>query len=213
MIPTDPANARMLEVIRHMWGYDSLRPLQEEAIRAVLDGRDSLVVLPTGGGKSLCYQAPPAVAGGTDVVVSPLIALMKDQVDGLRACGYPAAALHSSSCDLDEQRAVERATSPPASCRLLFVSPERLLTPVPAPAAAAPASQAFAIDEAHCISHWGHDFRPEYRQLAALKELFPQRQHPRLHRHRHRAGARRHRRRSSACAIPRSWSATSTGPT
>ena len=86
----------VLEVVRRYWGFDELRPLQEEAIRAGLDGRDSLVVMPTGGGKSLCYQVPPLLAGRTDIVVSPLISLMKDQVDGLRASGYPAAALHSA---------------------------------------------------------------------------------------------------------------------
>ncbi len=117
----------ILDVVRRYWGFDELRPLQEEAIAAGLERRDSLVVLPTGGGKSLCYQVPPAVAGRTDVVVSPLIALMKDQVDGLRASGYPAAALHSGM-SLDEVREVEAGLAADRY-RLLFVAPERLLTP------------------------------------------------------------------------------------
>ena len=94
-----PDQQRVLDVVRRYWGFDGLRPLQGEAIAAALAGRDSLVVLPTGGGKSLCYQAPPLVSGGTDVVVSPLISLMKDQVDGLAGVGYPAAALHSNLTD------------------------------------------------------------------------------------------------------------------
>jgi ATP-dependent DNA helicase RecQ len=158
-------------VLQRFWGYTELRPLQEQAIRAELERRDSLVVMPTGGGKSLCYQIPPEVATRTDIVVSPLIALMKDQVDGLRECGYAACALYSGM----EWPQVREAESGIADgrFRLVFVAPERLLTPrflqlvkrLPAPA--------FAIDEAHCISHWGHDFRPEYRQLAELKTLFP----------------------------------------
>src|ERR1700691_4020954 len=118
---------KILATVRRFWGYESLRPLQAEAIQAGLDRRDSLVVMPTGGGKSLCYQVPPAVAGRTDVVVSPLIALMKDQVDGLRASGYPAAALHSG-IDLAEIRQVERDLAA-GHHHLIFVAPERLLTP------------------------------------------------------------------------------------
>lgn len=163
----DPIHA----AIRRTWGHDRLLPLQAEAIAAGLAGRDSLVVLPTGGGKSLCYQVPPLVAGRTDVVVSPLIALMKDQVDGLVANGYPAAALHSL-VPPDEQRAVE-ARALAGELRLLFVAPERLLTPGFLRLAERLPVGAFAIDEAHCISQWGHDFRPEYRQLAMLKARFP----------------------------------------
>jgi len=143
-----------------------------EAITAGLERQDSLVVLPTGGGKSLCYQVPPLVAERTDIVVSPLISLMKDQVDALKACGYPAAALYSGVSDGDRREIEARAAA--GQFRLLFVAPERLLTPGFLSLAKRINVRAFAIDEAHCISHWGHDFRPEYRRLAALKEHFPE---------------------------------------
>src|SRR5438128_1974330 len=123
---TADGSRRILETVRKYWGFDSLRPLQTEAIQAGLAQRDSLVVLPTGSGKSLCYQVPPALTGRTDVVVSPLISLMKDQVDGLKANGYPAAALHSGLAD-GERREIERGISE-NRFRLLFVAPERLLT-------------------------------------------------------------------------------------
>ncbi len=161
----------ILATVRRFWGFDSLRPLQEQAIHAGLDRRDSLVVMPTGGGKSLCYQVPPAVAKRTDIVISPLIALMKDQVDALRACGYPAAALHSAM-DPAEIRAAEHEIAV-GNHHLIFVAPERMLTPRFLELAERLRVSTFAIDEAHCISHWGHDFRPEYRQLAELKTRFP----------------------------------------
>jgi ATP-dependent DNA helicase RecQ len=165
------ASEEVLAVLRRFWGYEGFRPLQLEAIQAGLERRDSLVVMPTGGGKSLCYQVPPAVAGRTDIVVSPLIALMKDQVDALRASGYPAAALHSG-IDQAEMRGVEREIAA-ARPHLIFVAPERLLTPRFLGLAALLKVSSFAIDEAHCISQWGHDFRPEYRKLAELKTRFP----------------------------------------
>ncbi len=165
------STAEIISTVKRYWGYGELRPLQEQAIRAGLEQRDSLVVLPTGGGKSLCYQVPAALANRTDVVVSPLISLMKDQVDGLRECGYPAAALHSGMpphaiYETEEQFAAGRY-------RLLFVAPERLLAPRFLQLAEKASIRAFAVDEAHCISHWGHDFRPEYRRLAELKSRFP----------------------------------------
>jgi ATP-dependent DNA helicase RecQ len=163
---------QILACVRQCWGYTELRPLQEQAIRAGLERRDSVVVLPTGGGKSLCYQVPPLLARRTDIVVSPLISLMKDQVDGLRACGYPAAALHSNMTREQWDAAVRDILA--GQCRLVFVSPERVLTPSFMRLVEHIGVQTFAIDEAHCISHWGHDFRPEYRQLAALKERLPQ---------------------------------------
>ncbi len=165
--PTETHDA-ILEVVRRTWGFDSLLPLQEEAVRAGLESRDSLVVLPTGGGKSLCYQVPPLLTGRTDIVVSPLISLMKDQVDGLLANGYPAAALHSAQ-DADARATAERFIAS-GDCRLVFVSPERLVTPWFLQTVENLGIHTFAVDEAHCISHWGHDFRPEYRQLAILKE-------------------------------------------
>ena len=162
---------RIADAVRHYWGYDTLRPLQDEAILAGLAQHDSLVVLPTGGGKSLCYQVPPIVAERTDVVVSPLISLMKDQVDGLQACGYPAAALHSQMTSSERRETFDAMDS--GALRLLFVSPERLAGPGFQARIERMDIHAFAIDEAHCISQWGHDFRPEYRQLAFLKERFP----------------------------------------
>jgi ATP-dependent DNA helicase RecQ len=167
----DFSGAEIIAAVKRYWGYGELRPLQEQAIRAGLEQRDSLVVLPTGGGKSLCYQVPAVLAHRTDIVVSPLISLMKDQVDGLRECGYPAAALYSGMQphaihETEEQFAAGRY-------RLLFIAPERLLTPRFMELAEKIKIHAFAVDEAHCISHWGHDFRPEYRRLAELKNRFP----------------------------------------
>ncbi len=157
-------------MLQRVWGYDTLRPLQAEAIQAGLSQRDALVVMPTGGGKSLCYQVPPLVANRTDVVVSPLIALMKDQVDGLRQLGYPAAALHSN-LTAPERQATERGIRS-GEFKLIFVAPERLVTPWFLETVDRLGIHAIAVDEAHCISQWGHDFRPEYRQLAVLRERF-----------------------------------------
>lgn len=174
MIEPDPPTidlAAIRAAVRRTWGHTELLPLQAEAIAAGLAGRDSLVVMPTGGGKSLCYQVPPLVAGRTDVVVSPLIALMKDQVDGLVANGYPAAALHSLMPPHEQMEVEARLLA--GALRLVFVAPERLVTPGFLRLAERLPVGAFAVDEAHCISQWGHDFRPEYRQLAQLKERFP----------------------------------------
>ena len=170
--PSNWPTADILATVRRYWGFSELRPLQEQAIRAALEGRDSLVVMPTGGGKSLCYQVPAQLAQRTDIVVSPLISLMKDQVDGLRQCGYPAGALYSG-IPLDSVRETE-AQIAAGRFRLVFVAPERLLTPRFLQLIDRIQVRAFAIDEAHCISHWGHDFRPEYRQLAQLKIRFPE---------------------------------------
>ncbi len=158
-------------LIERHWGYRTFRPLQEQAMRAVLDGRDSLVVLPTGGGKSLCYQAPAVLRGDTTVVISPLIALMKDQVDGLQACGVPAVQIDSSQSP--EEQWAYKLDIQQGAVRLLFVSPERLVNTDFYQLLRRINVRTFAIDEAHCISHWGHDFRTEYRQLGRIKELFP----------------------------------------
>jgi ATP-dependent DNA helicase RecQ len=170
--PTSWSKTDILATVHRYWGFSELRPLQEQAIRAGLERRDSLVVMPTGGGKSLCYQVPAELARRTDIVVSPLISLMKDQVDGLRESGYPAGALYSGM-PLDTVRETE-AQIAAGRYRLVFVAPERLLTPRFLQLIERLQVRAFAIDEAHCISHWGHDFRPEYRQLAELKTRFPQ---------------------------------------
>jgi ATP-dependent DNA helicase RecQ len=163
--------ADLKKVIAHHWGFRDFRPLQERAMCSVLDSRDSLVVLPTGGGKSLCYQAPAVLRGDTTVVVSPLISLMKDQVDSLQACGVPAIQLDSSQTP--EERYHYEQDIRQGAVRLLFVSPERLVLTDIYQLLRRINVRTFAIDEAHCISHWGHDFRPEYRQLNRLREFFP----------------------------------------
>lgn len=158
-------------IVQKHWGFANFRPLQEDAMRAVLDGRDSLLVLPTGGGKSLCFQAPAVLKGGTTVVVSPLIALMKDQVDNLQSYGIPAVQLDSSLSARDRFNFEQDVRD--GAVRLLFVSPERLMMSEFQNLCRQVGVKTFAIDEAHCISHWGHDFRPEYRMLSKIKQLFP----------------------------------------
>ncbi|HXN26868.1 MAG TPA: ATP-dependent DNA helicase RecQ [Candidatus Acidoferrales bacterium] len=170
----DHPESELLAALRRYWGYDSFRPMQERIVRSLLGGQDACVVMPTGGGKSLCYQLPAALlADRTVVVVSPLIALMQDQVAQLRQMGIPAALLNSTLA-ADEQSEILREAIA-GRYRLLYLSPERLaradtiewLQRVPV--------SLFAIDEAHCISEWGHEFRPEYRQLSSLRRHFPDR--------------------------------------
>ncbi|MGN6544114.1 MAG: DNA helicase RecQ, partial [Aureliella sp.] len=160
------------ETLRRVWGYESFRPLQQEAVTAALAGRDSLVVLPTGGGKSLCFQVPALCLDGLAVVVSPLISLMKDQVDSLQACGVSAAFINSTQ-SADEQREIAQQIRA-GQLKLLYVAPERLLTDRMLEFLRGTPLSLFAIDEAHCISDWGHDFSPEYRGLRVLKDRFPQ---------------------------------------
>lgn len=167
----DSHDEALRDVLQQYWGYEDFRPLQREAMTAVLGGRDSVVVLPTGGGKSLCFQVPAVAMEGMALVVSPLIALMKDQVDTLRNCGVPAAYLNSTLSP-DERREVTQQVQA-GELKLLYVAPERLLLDGTLTLLANANVSLAAIDEAHCISSWGHDFRPEYRGLARLKEVFP----------------------------------------
>ena len=161
----------MLQTLKTYFGYDSFRPLQEEIIRHILDGNDALVLMPTGGGKSICYQLPALLREGTAVVVSPLISLMKDQVEALCANGISAGALNSSNDDT-ENAALRRACTE-GKLKLLYISPEKLLAEANYLLRDMHISL-FAIDEAHCISQWGHDFRPEYTQMGILHRQFPQ---------------------------------------
>ncbi len=162
----------LLQVLKTFWGFDNYLPLQREAMQCVLEDRDSLVVLPTGGGKSLCFQAPALCRDGLAVVVSPLFALMKDQVDALTACGIPAAAVNSMLSMNEKRRIAQQVEA--EHLRLLYMSPERLVVPRTIEFLQNQQVSFFAIDEAHCISAWGHDFRPEYRDLRLLRDRFPE---------------------------------------
>ena len=166
-----PHNLDLLAPLKRYWGYDGFRPLQERIVRSLLEGRDIAVVMPTGGGKSLCYQLPAVVMGRTAVVISPLISLMQDQAAQLEQMGIPAAVLNSS-LSLDQQNQVVRKVIDGAY-RLLYLSPERLARQDTVDWLSRAPVAFFAIDEAHCISEWGHEFRPEYRQLSALRDRFP----------------------------------------
>ena len=158
--------------LERWFGFPSFRPSQEAIVRDVLAGRDVFALLPTGGGKSLCYQLPAMLTGGLTVVISPLIALMKDQVDALDTAGVPATALNSSLDRAELRRRVDGLER--AAYKLLYVAPERLTMPGFAGELERWGVARFVVDEAHCISEWGHDFRPEYRRIATLRERFPE---------------------------------------
>ena len=160
----------ILLLLKKFFGYTSFRPLQAEVIQRILRKEDSLVLMPTGGGKSICFQLPAIYLPGTALVVSPLIALMKDQVEGLIANGIPAATLNSMMPEEEQQQVKQLCIQ--GKIKLLYISPERIQTEADWFLPRLDISL-IAIDEAHCVSHWGHDFRPEYTQLAILKERFP----------------------------------------
>jgi ATP-dependent DNA helicase RecQ len=165
------ANRTPESVLREVFGFTSFRGSQRAVIEQVVTGGDAVVLMPTGGGKSLCYQVPALLRPGLGVVVSPLIALMKDQVDALRQAGVRAAALNSRLSPV-EAAEIEHAVGA-GRLDLLYVSPERLMTPRCLDLLGRSRLSLFAIDEAHCISQWGHDFRPVYQRLSILKQRFP----------------------------------------
>ena len=160
----------ILQTLKRHFGYDTFRPLQQEIIQDIMDGKDCLVLMPTGGGKSLCYQIPAISLPGTAVIISPLISLMKDQVEMLQANGIAAESLNSTTPKIYQDITHRRCMN--GDIKLLYISPERLMAEIDFLTTSAKISL-FAIDEAHCISHWGHDFRTEYLQLGLLRERFP----------------------------------------
>ena len=171
-IDSDASLTRARSLFTEYWGHEDLRPLQQEAVSAVLGGRDTLLVLPTGGGKSVCYQLPALVRDRPVVVLSPLVSLMKDQVDGLRASGIRAAALHGLLSDEERRETVRDFVG--GGLSLLYLAPERLALGSLRSILGDAEPCLIAIDEAHCISQWGHDFRPDYRRLADIREQMPE---------------------------------------
>jgi len=161
---------KALAILKKFYGYDSFHPMQFEVIEHVMNGGDAVVLMPTGGGKSMCYQIPALLQSGCAIVVSPLLALMKDQVDALVANGIPAAAINSQHSESGNREIIENVFK--QNIKLLYISPERLIADMNQWSQQLRISL-IAIDEAHCISHWGHDFRPEYSQLGLVKERFP----------------------------------------
>src|SRR6266478_281242 len=167
------APERFSEALHRYWGYESFRPGQESIVRSIAAGRDACVVMPTGGGKSLCYQLPAVLNATTAVVISPLIALMQDQVAQLLQMGISAACLNAATPPEERSHILQRAAT--GKYQLLYLSPERIAFSGTVDWLKRLPISFFAIDEAHCISEWGHEFRPEYRQLSRLRELFPDR--------------------------------------
>src|SRR6266478_7037101 len=164
------AETDLLTPLRRYWGYSTFRPLQERIVRSLLAGHDTCVVMPTGGGQSLCYQLPAVISGKTAVVVSPLIALMQDQAAQLAQMGIPAAAINSFQSSAERRQVMEKAAR--GEYRLLYLSPEKLAAENTYDWLAKVPVGFFAVDEAHCISEWGHEFRPDYCQLSRLRTRF-----------------------------------------
>ena len=162
---------RIHEVLRRWWGFDSFRPVQEQIVRAAMEGRDTLALMPTGGGKSLTYQVPTMAREGLCIVVTPLIALMKDQVDRLRARRIPAVAIHSGLSPRQIDIALDNCVY--GDVKFLYVAPERLATEAFRLRVVRMNVSLLAVDEAHCISQWGYDFRPSYLRIAELRERLP----------------------------------------
>jgi ATP-dependent DNA helicase RecQ len=169
---TNPNTPDLLAILRQYWHYDGFRPRQDEIIRSVLAGKDTLALLPTGGGKSLCFQVPAMALPGLCLVVSPLVALMKDQTDGLRKKGITAFSLHSGMSRKEVIATLQLAGN--SNCKFLYVSPERLETGLFSDYLHSLNVSLIAIDEAHCVSQWGYDFRPPYLRIAALREALPE---------------------------------------
>ena len=171
MQPLDDIHAELLGTLKRYWGYDSFRPVQEEIIRSVCQGRDTLALMPTGGGKSLTYQVPTMLREGLCIVVTPLIALMKDQVDRLRRLGINAAAIHSGLSMRQIDIVLDNCVY--GDVKFLYVAPERLVTEAFRLRVERMRVSLLAVDEAHCISQWGYDFRPSYLRIAELREKLP----------------------------------------
>ena len=169
--PTHDSRFSIYEILKRHWGYDSFRPLQEEIILSVLEGKDTLALMPTGGGKSLCYQVPGLLKDGLCLVISPLIALMKDQVEGLRRRNITAYAIYSGLSRKEVINTLRVAAQ--SNCKFLYVSPERLETSLFKEYLPALDIRLIAVDEAHCISQWGYDFRPPYLRISLLREELP----------------------------------------
>lgn len=168
----DSSNKRVRSILKEYWGYDEFRPLQEDIVLSILEGKDTLALMPTGGGKSICYQVPAMAMDGLCLVISPLIALMKDQVSGLRKKNITAFAIFSGMSRQEVLNALTTAIN--SNCKFLFVSPERLETKMFKEYLPALNVNMIAVDEAHCISQWGYDFRPPYLRIAALRDEMPQ---------------------------------------
>lgn len=172
MPTSETATDTPAHVLKSVFGYDSFRPLQEEIIQKVLQKKDIVAIMPTGGGKSLCYQVPALIFPGLTIVVSPLIALMQDQVSYLKSAGVEALFLNSS-LEWDTYREnMDRIRT--GKVKLLYVAPESLVTPRVQELLSFVTVDCITIDEAHCISEWGHDFRPEYRKISGIRALFPE---------------------------------------